>query len=211
MFSGHMKQIAERLKVANELHDGFGIEPDPKALLDQIARLPGGLKSEEVDLRGFEFASDLEPSPERALSNLRESSWWSSQLGRIAFHRSLLLALCLVSIAVLIPIIAPHFSANQKHMIQASNVGASLVLGVFSLGIARRCFGLHGFYSEASFVAEAADRRLRASTVLADREALILLSQYQIARAASPPLPHQIWEKHQERLNKLYEETYYSS
>ena len=200
------KQQAEKLKRIHEFSDGLGVEPSAIVRANAAATLAGNLSASPESLSGLVFASNEFPSAKRAIENLRESSWFSQQLAQRHAWQSLFHALSLIAVAALIPIALPHFVSDAQQLVTGSLVSSSIVLGLFSLGIARRVIGLWQFSNAAGEAAADAHRILSQCTEFGDSDALLLLNQYQIDRAGSPSISSRLWVKYHERLDKLFKE-----
>lgn len=204
--SSHFKGRAERVKRLHEVEKGLAIKPSKNEM--SVLRARYFLRKDDVGvvdhLPGFEFASRTPPGTKRLLENLRESSWWSHHLARMASYRTwALLAIFLLG-SVLLLLFATLCSTSTSTIQLAGQVAIALILGTFSLGLIPRALSFAGFSSIAQVCLEEAERLLNADAEADITEGLRNLSEYQIARASSPNLPPSIWEKNRDRLNELY-------
>ena len=149
------------------------------------------------------FASSEPPGPIRLLQNLEESAWWTMHLSRLMFRVAFgtLVAVIFLALFALYAMVAVH-----QHVIEGEVV-AEIIVGVVSLGIAvglvKRCFGVSELAERAEKTAEAAGRLLAQGNP-SELEAVILLAEYQVARATSPLLPTILWSRKRDALNHLW-------
>lgn len=199
-----LKSGAERLKRAHELHNGLGIAPDQKALAN--ASVPKWwVSAPRVDpevLKGLKFESTEPPSARRALENLRESAWFTHQLAGFSVVYAFWYGTGLVVIPILAVFLWPHLG-DMGSSKEATLVSSSIVLGVFSLGVARRFFGLRDLEAAADRAVDQAERLLRDSPDSKEL-ALSALLEYQIARSYAPSLLTCVWKRHEKELNEKY-------
>jgi len=204
MRSDALKSEAERLKRVHELQDGLGISPDRQALANCSVPKWWFWKPsfDPKVLKGLVFASAASPSARRTLENLRESAWFTQHLAAISVKETFFYGIGLLLIPVVAVFAWPHFG-DMESTKQATLVSSSIVLGVFSLGVARRFFGLQALEKAAENAVGRAERLL-ADTPNSTELALGALVEYQVARSCSPPLLTGTWKRHEKSLNRKY-------
>jgi len=204
MRADSLKSEAERLKRAHELQTGLNISPDQVALANASVRkwwfFPP--KFDAKVLKGLKFASSEPPSARRTLENLRESAWFTKHLAGYSLIGTFWSGFGLVVIPTLAVFLWPHLG-DMKSAKQATLISSSIVLGVFSLGVARRFLGLKHLEAAADKALSQAERLLKDSPNSTEL-ALSALLEYQIARSCSPSLPTSTWKRHEKELNQKY-------
>jgi hypothetical protein len=203
-WSDLLKGRGEALKRKIEYQDAFGWALSPMDMSDHLARLPSKTRAAiSKTVRENYFASNEAPGPKRAMENLAESAWWSKDLaGYMAMICSVVLAALLVgSIATLSVSISTIRAFTSLQTV--SRVVTAVLSLIVSLGLVKLIVGYYGFGRTAERIERIAAGLLKPKRV--DQiEAIKLLHEYQVARAAAPHLPEWIWKMRQPTLNDLW-------
>jgi hypothetical protein len=179
---------------------------------DWLALRPASFLDEVTDeeLSGSDFDSDQPPGPARLVESTQESAWWSKhESRRIAWYLGVGLAVILTAIFFALTAIISRLQAGtpESNAAAAQLVGAVIcvVLAfVFSINVVRLLVEFVMFYHSSKAVAERSAHMLEKGTP-DQREALLLVFDYQISRSNSPMLPTFIWKIHGSHLRREWQ------
>lgn len=205
------KGCGESITRKIEYHNGFGWPFPAKDMLDNLMKLPA--KTRDYIASSIEdnyFASQSNISPQRALENLRESSWWSSQqMGTVIWAYSLssglVFALSLFSLFYSISTVSSHANAvaAQNSLETVSKVITSVLSLVLSLGFFKLIVGCVSFKLKSEQVEQNCIHLLK-SKDLTEIDAIKTLHEYQLSRAAAPLIPDIVWKIRGKSLNEYW-------
>jgi len=185
------KSEGELFKREWEQCDGSGIEVNAAVILKDVT-------DEEVS--GSEFDSQEVPGPRRAVENTQESAWWTKHECR---RMSVLL---LVGLAILFVLGFGTLFANVAFLrnapahapgaIAVLRSVAGIVCAVFTIVFSINVVRLFTEFRELAAQAEDVFRKCSALLQrenIPERDAWLLMHEYQNARSAAPLIPTRIW------------------
>jgi hypothetical protein len=203
------KSEGEFAKRRWELADGFGAPIRDGSVADWLACRPADFLSDvsQDELRGSTFESSSPPGPRRIIENVEESAWWSKHESRLmAVYLGIFLVLLLltifVSLTFTIGALRNPITSHNREIVQ--NVGAiicAILAFVFSINIVRLFVSFLSFFRSTEAILARCHETLGHSEV-DQREALLLMFDYQTARSNSPLLPTFLWKLHGHRLRR---------
>jgi len=196
------KSEAERFKREWEQCDGFGLEVNAAVIADWVASKPPGFLDDvkEQEVSGSEFDSQEPPGPRRAVENTQESAWWTKHECR---RMSVLLliglgVLLVVGFGTLLVNVAflrdapAHAPGDIAILRSVGGIVCAIFTIVFSINVVR----LFTEFRELAAQAEDVFGKCSAQLLRADipeRDAWLLMHEYQNARSAAPLIPTRIW------------------
>lgn len=186
-----------------ELADGLGMAIDDGTIADWLAARPAGFLDDVSDdeLSGSAFDSEEPPKPRRLVENTEESAWWSKHESRLmAWYLGAALAILLTAIFTALTtsisrLQSGSVAADPK---AAQTIGAIICIVltfVFSINIVRLLVEFIMFYHSSKATTQRC-RQLLHSGKTAERDALLVLFDYQISRNNAALLPTLIWKIH---------------
>jgi hypothetical protein len=213
-YSDHWKGLAQSLHRKLDLENAFGWAITKSELADFLARYTGKLDSLAGTRRGTYFASTEEAGVNRAIQNVRESSWWSMHLSQSMGWVFSLLIVCLFVGCTLLLNASVHTlpqtavdpageGATEVVTSAVVKIVTSVMMLVFSLGLLRLACGYFGFSSKSKQIREKAEAMLDNGPVN-EIQAIKLWQEYHLARAGAPILPDWIWRLREKKLNALW-------
>lgn len=152
------------------------------------------------------FASNKQPSPERLLENLEESSWWSKHIAKFTsiVFGVFTAAVLLGSFAVLL--LSIQGAVGQASLISIAKVIVSVIAALFSIGFIRMTVEYALFSQASAKFEEKSCQILDMGKTIDQEEATKLLHEYQITRSGAPMLPSWSWRLNEKRLNPIWAE-----
>lgn len=199
-FKGRAETIVRKL----DFEESFGWKISGAEMSDLEMRSPASLRKNLPAAASEEeyFASTEDLGPRRAAENVVESAFWSKHIAEKMGHLYLGITCILVigSIVILVVIID-----SVQNISSLSNVGrlvTSALMLVFSLGLLKLMLGYYGFSKKAERAEQAAENLLKGDCN--ERDAIKVLHDYQVARAAAPLLPTRLWKRMRDDLNEQW-------
>jgi ABC-type multidrug transport system fused ATPase/permease subunit len=195
---------AEGMKRMHERHTNFGVLPDGIEFAEAARTFGMELNAkQQKDLdEGREVSSTQPVGNRRAMENLRESSYHSSDqskfVAKVLFSGAGVLALLAV---IFLVTYLPKASANSAET-AAQSVSAFISLFVSS-GLLTSAWQYWKMGNSATQATNRAIALLRQPEVNGD-EASTLWQEYQLARATSPPVPTFLWRMRRNKNNASY-------
>lgn len=205
--SDNIKQKAQYYLRKYEYWSGFGWKPDEQELRDTHIQLPESIRKivAQNPPPGDYFASKTDASPQRAVENLEESSWWSKALADSAFRIFLSISGVLFALGIIILLVALQLETTSQVVDEKIvRVTISIFVFAFSATYLRTASEHYQFSAFAARIEGEANRLLKQNTKPNDIQAITLLSHYQIERVASPLIPTFIWKMRQKTLNESW-------
>jgi hypothetical protein len=201
--SESLRHRAELLLRHFELEDAFGWIVESKILADNLSKaIPLAAKAAtRAQEQGGFFASDQPAGPIRALDNLRESAWWTQQLAWFMGQVTAVGAAALGLLALWSLLIAAN--AVGSNPLQVSNVVTAVIALVFAGNLVRLPIDYFGLSADASEYDQKSSELIRSGNVT-ERDALRLLSDYQLTRATAPLIPDWAWRARRQSLNTIW-------
>lgn len=192
---------------AKELRDGLGWPIDAKRYADLRGDHPSLAATANVRQEEQSNFYDTEepPGPRRLVQMLRESSWWSERLARLAFRLSLGLVIVLGVTSLYAISFADLLRGGPLTRAQLVSLNTSLICLVFSGNLAWLVVGYSALRDAASATYERLDA-LAAQAVPTQAAVLSAVMSYQFARAAAPPVPDWVWRLRRAVLNETWRE-----
>lgn len=205
--SDFIRSAAESLHRKLELQDGldWGISDFDRR--DLTARFPhlfrGELKLHSADTSYF--ASQDPPNPRRVAANVEESAFWSKHnAGATAsICAALALVLIIISVSGLMFALLAYGSSPVARENGAKIITATLLL-LFSLTLVPLCLRYDNFRKKSEESERLAIQMQKDNPDAA--QAIKLLFEYQLARAASPMLPSFVYWRKRDNLNLAWEQ-----
>jgi hypothetical protein len=201
------KSQGELAKRRWEFVDGFGQAIRDGFIADWLACRPTGFLNDVTaeEIRGSAFDSTAPPGPRRVIENVIESAWWTKHESRLmAWYLGAVLALLFAAILLILSISIGALGSDASAMERARNVGAmicAVLAFVFSINVVRLLVAFIAlFCSTKSLLARGCTDFSRDN--VGEREALLLLFDYQTARSDAPLLPTFIWKLHGKHLRQ---------
>jgi hypothetical protein len=211
--SDEWKSDGEWAKRKLEAADGLGASVDHEEvenwLVERPRRFLADIRNEEI--QGSDFASREEPSPRRAVENIRESAWWSKYLCRrmVFYLLFLLIGIALGGLSIFAYCICKlksiDFIQNADVVQIVGSVICSVWAFIFSINVLRLIFDYHTFAREAGGIVHRSGLMLK-SDGISEREAYDIMHDYQTARCVAPLIPTFIWKLHCKHLNECWTE-----
>jgi len=196
--SDYQKGEAEGLLRKVDFWKGFGW------VMSGTERRRLGNRSQPLQETTPYFASAAPLSARRAMENLVEQAWWSSELYR--WMSNLVIAVVLLAVflalAFLLMVIGQATSAGSP--LQTVKLASGLLNLVLALGLVKLYFGYQRM-QRASEAAETAAERLLKQQDLDELEALRLYANYHLARASAPLIPNAMYDLRQAELNSRWQ------
>ncbi len=196
------KSEGELFKREWEQCDGCGLEVNAAMIADWVAARPPGFLQDVTDeeISGSEFDSLEAPGPRRIVENTQESAWWTKHECR---RMSVLL---LIGLAVLFVLGFGTLLANVAVLREAPiHAGtdiailrsvAGIICAVFTIVFSINVVRLFTEFRELATQAEEVFRKcsaLLAREQIPERDAWLVMHEYQNARSAAPLIPTRIW------------------
>lgn len=202
VLQGRAEAIIRKL----ELREGFGreISEQDKADLFMEASRRSQKKALEPEESPY-FDSPKLPSSLGAVENVRQSAWFTKHLaGSIAamafFATVLVFSIFFVSLVIVVQ--------SPSLQLWGSIIGrATVTLLVFlsAMGYLRLGFRYRSYSQRSERIVERASG-LNEQERASDIEALLLLHEFQICRAAAPMIPEWLWKRRKDELNRLWDQ-----
>jgi hypothetical protein len=207
--SDYWKGEGDSAKRRWELADGLGMAVDDGAIADWLALRPAGFLDDVTDeeLSGSDFDSDQPPGPRRLVESTRESAWWSKhESRRIAWYfgigLGLLLAAIFAALTTVISRLQVGIAGSDPTTTKLVGVIICVVLAfIFSINVVRLLVEFIMFYHSSKAIVERSGQLLQKDEPN-ERDALLLLFDYQISRSNAPLLPTFIWKIHGSHLSR---------
>jgi len=208
--SDYRRGMADEVSRKVDMEDSFGWTIKPHELAD-IIMLMSDKESKEAMKPIIEpyFASKKAPGIERALGNLQQSSWFSHHIAKRMSLIYLFITIGLTVASIWLLIISVETLQNTNTLAAIGRLVTSVMVLIFSLGLARSSYSYYWFSVKAGSIEKSARDLLRTSST-AETEAIHLWHDYQLARRTSPMLPTWLWKSMRGRLNEVWE-TYHSA
>jgi hypothetical protein len=212
--SDFIRGAAQTLRRKLDLRDSLGWPISGADFSDFLIRCPRSVRSSTLNQKPNEpyFASQSHPGPKRALENVRESAWWSKYLALNMFQLCLT-ALIVTAIGSIVGLIlsietvytaaTPTTATTTLTLPPVGRLVTAILMLVVSLGVIRLALGYFNFYRKAHTVEETADRILH-GTDCSTEDALKVIQEYHLARAAAPSLPNWLWKLRRDALNATW-------
>lgn len=189
-----------------EYLDGLGWEIPSAYLSDLLVLLPTNITSAAKPKGATEpyFASQLAVGPARLLDNLCESSWFSKHLADSMANWCTFLSVGVLAVALVTLYAAATATPSHELATTLARLAIVLLSTLLSLGIAALARDYRAFSHAAGQIEAAADHMRRDGSP-SERDAIMALHDYQLARAASPIVPEWLWELKRSSLNALWQ------
>lgn len=204
--SDQLKGEGEELKRKLEFRDSFDWPISNAELSDLFADHAGRLQRAGA-VKGLNepyFASEaVTPSARRALENAQESAWWSKHLSKPMWWWGLAVSVVIVASTIALLVYSATTFRNFDDLANVGRLVTAVITLLFSLGLFRLTVSYYQFYQKADRTEERAKEML---ATVADEplQAIKLLSEYQLARAAAPLIPTWLWHARRDELNRLW-------
>lgn len=205
MKSAEFKGIAETLKRKNELLEGFDKKPSVAEMTHLKMDIPDKLSEKLADIsrRGITFASRKPKGAKRVLENLCECAFFSHHEAKFCAAGLLAIFTVTLLISIMLLYACASLAAVSPIAATAAKCISSTLAFLISIGV------LKSFYAYNSYSRKAKATDDRATAMLAegntkDCDALVLLMEYQIARAGAPLIPTWVWKRLSDKLNANY-------
>nr|WP_139088714.1 hypothetical protein [Oscillochloris trichoides] len=197
---------AEDLHRKLDMQESFGWSISRNEMSDIVVQLSERERKESLATNNIEpyFASQNPVGAKKALENLQESSWFTKHL---ALRMSMLYSIATVLLTVgsiWLLVISIEMIQNLNTLSNIGRLATSILVVVFSLGLAKFAYGYYRYNIKASNTERSAQDLLR-STSLTETEAINLWHDYQIARRTSPVIPTWLWKNMRNHLNLSWE------
>jgi len=206
--SDNIKQKAQYYLRKYEYWNGFGWKPNEQELRDTHIQLPENVrrKVSQGAPPGDYFAASSVASPERAVENLEESSWWSKALAESAYRIFLAVSGLLLLSGIIILLVALQLETTSQAVdTKIVRVVISIFVFAFSAAYLRTAIEYYHFSAFAARIEGEANRLLKQSNKPNDIQAITLLSHYHIERMASPLIPTFVWKMRRKTLNESWQ------
>lgn len=203
-WSESLRQRAESLLRHFEFEDAFGWKVDPKILADNLSKaIPLAAKAAARASEQASFFASVRPTgPLRALDNLRESAWWTQQVAWFMAKFVAVGVILLVLITLWSLLVAASVIGSTDPLV-VSRIVTAVICVVFAGNLVRLPVDYFNFSAEASDYDLKGSELLRSGNVT-ERDALRLLSDYQLERATAPLLPDWAWRIRRAHLNEIW-------
>ncbi|MGB9180216.1 MAG: hypothetical protein WCB68_13370 [Pyrinomonadaceae bacterium] len=204
--SDSFKGTAESVLRKLDFKDAFGWDISLADMADLVMNCPASIRRiipPPEDSDNY-FASAENVGATRAIENLQESSWWSKHVAKRMGHLCLAATIALVLFSIVVLLISIDTVRDFDRLSSIGRVVTSALMLIFSLGLLRLTMGYYGFAKKA----EQADQlTLKLFSAGCDQlEAVKAWHEYQVARAASPPLPSWLWKWMNKDMNEAWEQ-----
>lgn len=204
--SDSFKGTAESVLRKLDFRDSFGWEISRAEMADMVMNCPASIRRSLQPPEGSDnyFASIEKAGATRAIENLQESSWWSKHVAKRMGHLCLATTIALALFSIVVLLISIDTIRDFDTLSSIGRVVTSALMLIFSLGLLRLTMGYYGFAKKAE---QADQQALKLFSTGCDRtEAMKAWHEYQVARAASPPLPSWLWKWINKDMNEAWEQ-----
>lgn len=205
LYSDANKRVAEGILRKLDGQESFGWPISKAEESDFLMQCPAGLrrKYSSNDAQEQYFASQREFGPRRALENMQESAWWSKYLARRVAHYYLALTIVLSLASIGALLVSIETIQNFDVLSNIGRVVTSTFMLTFSLGLIKFMLGYYQFSASAAQIVEQAGYLLESDGDNSG-QAIKVMYEYQLARAAAPLLPSWLWKLMRHDLNDLW-------
>lgn len=206
MFVSDMqKATAESIRRKLDAADSLGWPISKVEISDLLANTPARYTNrlmKEGDESEW-FASTEPIGVRRALENIQESAWWSKHLSGAMWVYCLSALLTLIAASITALIVSVYTIQDYATLKSIGRVVTATLMLTLSVGLFRFIFGYHIFSQKASRLDERIEN-LFSTANFVELDAIKLMNEYHLARAAAPLLPERLWKFKQNRLNDLW-------
>ena len=199
------KGTFEALRRKLDGRDSFGWEISKAELSDLLIRSPSNIDElviAEVLAEEY-FASNESYGAKRAILNIQESAWWSKHLSERMRNYYLIGTALLVVISLIALLTSVQTVDNKLFLSSLGRVLTSVITLIFSLNLFRSVLGFHNFSLKAGQIEKLAENLLHNSHIQ-ESDAIKLMSEYHLARAAAPLIPTWLWLSMRDNLNEAW-------
>jgi len=205
-WSDKLRGEAETTLRKLEFYHGLGWAISRREIANLLASSPKAVKQAAYSTEISEYwtSTSLE-SPFKLVENLEESAWWSKHLARRMSWYAGATGLVTIMVVLITLLLALQNLTGQSTPDIVAKVIILVVLFMISSGYIRLAFDYDQF-ARAAEKAETQAVQLQENTVIAEIEAVKLLHDYQIDRAAAPLLPSWLWGLVEKDLNDLWKQ-----
>ena len=194
MFASDIKKgTAESIRRKLDAADSLGWPISKVEISDLLVNTPARY-TDRLIKAGDEsewFASTESIGVQRALENIQESAWWSKHLSGAMWVYCLSALLALVAASITALIVSVYTIQDYAALKSIGRVVTATLMLTLSLGLFRFIFGYHTFSQKASHIEERIES-LFSIPNLAEIDAIKVMNEYNLARAAAPLLPEQL-------------------
>lgn len=204
--SDRLREEAEATLRKLEFYNGLGWAISRREIANLLASSPKAVKQAANSTEICEYwTSTRVESPLKLLENLEESAWWSKHLARRMSQYAGGVGLVTFVVVLITLLLVLQSPTAQPASDMIAKVIILVVLFVVSSGYIRLAFD-YAQFARAAEKAETQAVQLQENTVIAEIEAVKLLHDYQIDRAAAPLLPSWLWGLVEKDLNDLWKQ-----
>lgn len=200
------KGTAEALLRKLDARNSFGWAISNAEMSDLLIRSPSNvdrLVFAEALAQEY-FASQEGVGAKRALENIQESAWWSKHLSERMGQYYLIGTCTLISLSIIVLLFCVQTLGNINNLTSIGRIVTSTLMLVFSLSLFRSVVGYFDFSNKAERIEKSVENLL-ASQHLDDSEAIKIMNEYHLARAAAPLIPSWLWKSMRPSLNEMWQ------
>jgi hypothetical protein len=198
VYARRTRDYGEDVKRRADFYDSFGWKPSAS----ERAELELIMASSVDVIDAPYFSSQTSPGPERALENLRESSWWTGHLAVSSFRWTLVPVIALASVLFVLLHVTNASVAPLDTRLAISRAVMSALLVALTVGAVRSVYGFSSLAERARQIEAAAEQAMKSG--VDEVTALRLWSDYHVYRAQSPLIPESLWRLRRKALKRAW-------
>jgi hypothetical protein len=192
--------LADQIRRRNDFAFALGIQPTKEEVEDWYLRVkvitPGKVENEQY------FDTDItEHGTKKLLETIRGSSFFTSYVARRAAQIYGFVAVLGFLLSIVILFLFVLFEASHATLEKVSQA-VIVSMGFWVAGeFAWSALSYHRLSQAATRIRDRCAELLRASRDVSTEEAIVLVGEYNVAAAQSPPLPKWVYKMLQNKLN----------
>jgi len=199
-----LKGDAQLMRRRLDFSDALGWPISSPEYSDLLARRTALLMHSQRSSSDEEyFASTQGQGPSRAVENTMESAWWTKHLCRTMALYCLISTLGALALSLATLYFALIGTSTPNTRIVVAKLVSALLAFVFSFGLARLTVSYWQLNQKASRTEHAA---LHILNTVSEIDAITLMQEYDLARAAGPLIPTWHWRRSRDTLGPLWEQ-----
>lgn len=168
-------------------------------LVRRAALLRGKIGTSKIERY---FASTQPQGAARAVENTMESAWWTKHLSQKMASICFVLSLLALILSFFVLYVGLLGAPNADARILAARVATSLLAFVLTFGLVKLTISYWQFAQRAAKSEQTAISMTKQPDQI---EAIKLMQEYDLVRAAGPMIPDWVWARYEPTLNELWD------
>jgi hypothetical protein len=195
----------ESLHRALDASDSFGWPLSIAELSDLLLESPRKLRQTLSAEDTVKYFGSARPTGAvRAVENMQESAWWSKHLAKRTATIYLSATCALTTTCIVMALLSIETAKNYDLLSNIGRIATALLMLIFSLDLINLSFDYSKFSQRAHAVEERAESLLSAGQIEIV-QAIKLMNEYHLARAAAPMVPDFVYGQMRNDLNELWD------